>query len=186
MTEDALDTLRVAFVELLTTDRRVRGREGRRADELSLAHYRMLSCLLDADRLPAGRLAAAADLTPASTTQALDVLEKRGMVQRERDPHDRRVVVASLTEEGRRLTAERRIAFRGLWEEILGDLEAQELATGTKILGRIGLFMEELTARKSLFSQQGRDPSKTGSQAADSAPVHSGTTTPSMSAGAAG
>lgn len=148
MTDDALDALRVAFVDLMITDRRVRGREGHLPGELSLAHYRMLSCLLDCDRLPAGRLAAAADLSPASTTQTLDLLEKRGMVVRERDPHDRRIVVASLTAEGRRLTAERRGAFRSLWEEQLGDLSAEEIAAGTKVLGRIADFMQELTARK--------------------------------------
>ena len=148
MSDEALDALRVAFVDLLVTDRRARGRQGRHADELSLAHYRMLSCLLDEDRLPAGRLAAAADLTPASTTQSLDLLEKRGMVARERDPVDRRVVLAHLTDEGRRLTAERRELFRGLWQESLGDFTDEELAIGARIVGRIGGFLEELTERK--------------------------------------
>ena len=143
-----MDVLRKAFVDLLITDRRARGREGHRPGELSMAHYRMLSCLLDADRLPAGRLAAAADLSPASTTQTLDLLEKRGMVVRERDPLDRRVVVASLTEEGRRQTAERRAAFRGLWQEMLGDLPEEELEISAKVMGRIAGFLEELTARK--------------------------------------
>ena len=148
MNEEPLDAVRAAFVDLLITDRRLRGREGHEPGELSMAHYRMLSCLLDADRLPAGRLAAAADLTPASTTQTLDVLERRGMVRRERDPDDRRVVVASLTSEGRRLTAERREAFRGLWEEMLGDLEPRQLKAGTVVLTRIAAFLEELSARK--------------------------------------
>ena len=148
MSPDALDELRSAFVDLLITDRRARGREGHRPGELSLAHYRMLSCLLDADRLPAGRLAAAADLTPASTTQMLDVLERRGMVMREREASDRRVVVASLTEEGRRLTTERRAAFRELWEERMADLAPEQLAAGTEVLQRIAGFLEELSARK--------------------------------------
>lgn len=154
MSDEALDALRTAFVELLITDRRVRGREGHQADGLSMAHYRMMSCLLDEERLPAGRLAAAAELSPASTTQMLDLLERRGMIERERDPADRRVVVASLTDEGRRQTTERRAAFRQLWEETLGDLSDAEMAAGTTVLRRIAEFMEALTARKAELEER--------------------------------
>lgn len=148
MSDEALDALRVAFVSMLGAERRLRGREGQRADELSLSHYRLLTCLLDADRLPAGRLASAADLSAASTTQMLDLLEKRGMVRRERDPVDRRVVVAALTPEGRRLTAERRAQFRALWDEVLGDLSEEELRAGAAVLERVARVLEVLAARK--------------------------------------
>ncbi len=148
MSDEALDALRAAFVGLLGAERRLRGREGQQAEQLSLAHYRMLTCLLDHDRLPSGRLAAAADLTPASATQMLDLLEKRGMVVRERDPLDRRVVVAALTAEGRRLTAQRRAEFRALWEEMLGDLDEAELAAGIAVLGRAAQVLEVLAERK--------------------------------------
>ncbi len=147
MSEEGLDALRVAFVGLLGAERKLRGRDGQRAAELSLSHLRMLSCLLDHDRLAAGRLAAAADLTPASTTQLLDLLEKRGMVVRERDPADR-VVVVVFTPEGRRLTAERRVQFRGLWEKVLGDLGEAELATGVEVLERVARVLETLAERR--------------------------------------
>lgn len=148
MSDEALDALRVAFVGLHGAERRLRGREGQQPEQLSLAHYRMLTCLLDHDRLASGRLAAAADLTPASATQMLDLLEKRGMVVRERDLIDRRVVVAALTPEGRRLTAERRAEFRALWEEVLGDLDEAELAVGVEVLERIARVLELLAERK--------------------------------------
>ncbi len=146
--DEALDALRVAFFGLLGAERRLRGREGQQAEQLSLAHYRMLSCLLDHDRLASGRLAAAADLSPASATQMLDLLEKRDMVVRERDPLDRRVVVAALTAEGRRLTAERRAEFRALWEEVLGDLSEDDLAVGVDVLERMAHVLEVLAERK--------------------------------------
>ena len=148
MSDEALDALRVAFVGLLGAERRLRGREGQQAEQLSLAHYRMLTCLLDHDRLASGRLAAAADLTPASATQMLDLLERRGMVVRERDPIDRRVVVAALTPEGRRLTTKRRAEFRALWDETLGDLDEAELAAGVAVLGRMTRVLEVLAERK--------------------------------------
>ncbi len=145
----ALDRLRVAFGGMLGAERRLRGREGHSADALSLAHYRLLICLLDADGgLPAGRLAAAADLTPATTTQMLDVLERRGLVQRSRHATDRRSVLACLTGEGRRLTLERRASFRALWEEVLGDLDEGQLETGIVVLGRVAEVLETLAERK--------------------------------------
>ena len=53
---------------------------------------------------------------------------------------DRRVVVVAPTPEGRRLTAERRVQFRGLWEEVLGDRSEAELATGVEVLERSHAF----------------------------------------------
>ncbi len=152
MSEESLDALRLAFVGLLGAERRLRGREGQCAEELSLVHYRMLTCLLDHDRLPAGRLAAAADLTPASTTQMLDLLEKRGFVDRERHPTDRRVVVTALTDEGRRLTTERRAQFRALWDEALGELEEAELIAGVRVLERMAHVLEVLAERRATRS----------------------------------
>ena len=148
MSDEALDALRVAFVELLGAERRLRGREGQRPGELSLSHYRMLTFLLDSPRLPAGRLAAAAGLAPASATQMLDLLEKRGMVARERDPRDRRVVVVTLTPEGRRLTQDRRAEFRALWAEVMHDLDEEQLALGVDVLERVSRLLELLAARQ--------------------------------------
>ena len=148
MSDEALDALRVAFVELLGAERRLRGREGQRPGELSLSHYRMLTFLLDSPRLPAGRLAAAADLAPASATQMLDLLEKRGMVARERDPQDRRVVVVTLTPEGRRLTQDRRAEFRALWAEVMHDLDEEQLALGVDVLERVSRLLELLAERQ--------------------------------------
>lgn len=142
------DALREAYVALLGAERRLRGREGGRPDALSLAHFRLLLRLLDEDRIPAGRLAAAADLAPASATQMLDLLEKRGMVVRERDVGDRRVVLVRLTDEGRLLTQERRDSFRTLWNETLAGLDEEQLAGGLAVLERIHVFLEELTERK--------------------------------------
>lgn len=148
MTEDPLDALRVAFIGVLGAERRLKGREGQRHGELSFSHYRMLSCLLGDGRMAAGRLAAAADLSPASTTQLLDLLEKREMVTRERDPGDRRMVVVVLTDEGRRMTEARREHFRAVWAEVLGDLDATQIAAGVTVLEHIAQVLEVLAERK--------------------------------------
>lgn len=145
---DTLDALRTAFGGLLGAERRLRGREGRDTG-VSFAHFRLLIGLLEApEGLPAGRLAATAELTPASTTQHLDLLEKRGLVVRERHPTDRRIVVAKLTGEGHRLTCERRTHFRALWADVLGDLTEDELQTGIKVVERMTRMLEVVVERK--------------------------------------
>ncbi len=148
MSDEAREELRVAFTEMLGAERRLRGREGQRPDELSLSHYRMLSCLLDAGRLPAGRLATAAGLSPATMSQMLDLLEGRDFIRRERDPADRRVVVAAITPEGRRLTEERRTKFRALWDEQFADLGAEQIAAGVTVLEHITRLLETIAERK--------------------------------------
>jgi DNA-binding MarR family transcriptional regulator len=147
VSDEGIDALRVAFGQVLGAERRLRGREGRHPGELPLSHFRMLTCLLEHPRLPAGRLAAAADLTPASTTQMLDALEKRGMVVRERDPGDRRVVVVAITPEGRRVAEARRGEFRALWADAMGDLDEEQLAAGVDVLERVAHLLEHLAEK---------------------------------------
>lgn len=45
-------------------------------------------------------------MDPASVTRALDRIETKGLLRRERSTHDRRVVHLVLTDEGRRIAAE--------------------------------------------------------------------------------
>lgn len=51
--------------------------------------------------MPAGRLGAAAELSPGATTAAIDRLERAGYVQRIRAGGDRRTVLVGLTPEAR-------------------------------------------------------------------------------------
>ena len=56
--------------------------------------------------LTAGELAAAVGLSPGAVTTALDRLEARGLITRERDPQDRRRVTVKPTAEANRLAWE--------------------------------------------------------------------------------
>ena len=51
-------------------------------------------------RLPLGELAEALDVSPRNITGLVDHLERDGLVRRVADPHDRRSILAELTEEG--------------------------------------------------------------------------------------
>jgi DNA-binding MarR family transcriptional regulator len=142
---DDLGALRESFYALLAAQRRLRGRDAIQKGELSFAQYRLLRRLAEApDGLPAGRLAALAEVSSATITQMLDSLEKAGIAQRTRDGDDRRVVVVALTPEGRRLQARKEDELRRRWEAAFADAGEDELRIGRDVLMRLAGFYDEL------------------------------------------
>jgi DNA-binding MarR family transcriptional regulator len=147
--EGALTALALAWRDVLAAERRLRARDGQRPGELSMAHLRALGALAEGDGpLPAGRIAAAADLTAASVTQMLDGLEEHGFVRRSRSESDRRLVMVSLTEAGReRLEAKRR-EFRTRWRRVMEDLGDDELRAGALVMARVHALLEDYCAER--------------------------------------
>ena len=70
--------------------------------ELTLAQVRVLRRLAREPQ-SLGQLGTDLALAPPSMTRLVDRLEERGLIARRRDDDDRRKVVATLTDEGRRL-----------------------------------------------------------------------------------
>src|SRR5215469_15663208 len=70
---------------------------------LTFASYEALRLLAFTRRgsLPMGKMGERLMVHPASVTNAIRRLEDRGLVQRNLSPDDRRVVLATITEEGR-------------------------------------------------------------------------------------
>src|ERR1700689_2373561 len=96
-----LTELGMAFRRVFRSFSRLRGRDTHLgAGELSHAQFELLIELFERGALPAGELAAAARLTPATVTQMLDHLAEQGHVERVRSETDRRVVVSRLTPQG--------------------------------------------------------------------------------------
>jgi MarR family transcriptional regulator, organic hydroperoxide resistance regulator len=134
----AVDAVSQALREVLAAERRLRGRDQQR---LSFAQVRALFVLSGEDEMPAGKLAAAAELSPASVTQMLDHLEPAGIVERRRSGEDRRVVVVSLTAQGRKLLEAKRAVWQQRWREAVAGFSDEELAAAAAILGQVrGLF----------------------------------------------
>jgi DNA-binding MarR family transcriptional regulator len=140
--EAALSALALAWRDVLAAERRLRAYDNQRPDELSMAHFRALGALAEEEPLPAGRIAAAADLTAASVTQMLDGLEARGLVRRTRSDADRRLVMVSLTEAGRERLEAKRSDFRVRWREAMGHLSDEELAAGALVMARLHALIE--------------------------------------------
>ena len=95
---------------------------------LSLVHVNVLAILELDGPLTMRGLAEAMDVSQASATGIVDRMEQRGLVERQRDDEDRRVVRVALTEEGRRLIAGMTAERRDHLAAMLDSLTDEELA----------------------------------------------------------
>jgi DNA-binding MarR family transcriptional regulator len=84
---------------------------------LSFARYEVLMLLSFTSRghLPMTRMGSLLQVHATSVTSAVDRLEKQGFVRRSRGAGDRRLVLAAITDEGRRVSA---VATDGLNREV--------------------------------------------------------------------
>lgn len=140
----ALEELRLALHEMLGAHRRLRSRDSRVTGTIGFAHYRLLSELRREGALTTSNLAQAADLAPATVTEMLDTLVGIGLVERERDGEDRRIVRVRLTQLGRREYDVKRARFTKAWARELSDLDADALEGATVVLERLTSFFERL------------------------------------------
>ena len=138
----AVESVRLAMIELLGAERRLRGRDQQHPRDLTHSQLRALVVLGQADEVTAGELARSADLNPASVTAMLDQLESNGIVERRRGASDRRVCMVSLTDKGRAIVDEKRAHWHDLWEQHLGDLPERDLASALVVMRRIIELLE--------------------------------------------
>ena len=107
------------------------------AGKLSLVHLNVLFVLAGDGALPMNRLAEMLDVSQASATGIVDRMEQRGLVTRERDAEDRRIVRVVLTDEGRNLidgvASERRDHLARLLDA-LADEDAAALLQGMRAM----------------------------------------------------
>jgi DNA-binding MarR family transcriptional regulator len=144
---EQLRELGLAFKRVFRTLNRLRGRDTHLGgSQLSHAQFELLMELEERGELPAGELAAAARMAPATVTQMLDHLATCGHVERTRSDTDRRVVVSRLTPLGRRRIQARRAAWKERWDQALADVPAEELEAATRVLERLGAMFEQAPA----------------------------------------
>lgn len=147
MTLPPAEQFGLSFKAAMVAVRRLRGRETHRPGELSYAQYGVLFGLAEAGALPAGELAVAVDLSPATVTQMLESLARTGLVERTRSEDDKRVVLSSLTDRGHELIEQRRSFFERHWRDALAEFGDDELLTAAAVLERIRAMFEELAER---------------------------------------
>jgi MarR family transcriptional regulator, organic hydroperoxide resistance regulator len=140
---DVAVELREAVQAFTAAQRRLRGRDAK-AGGVSFAQFHLMRLLAGLDGCPASKLAAEADLTPASVTQALDHLAELGLVERVRSEDDRRVVLNRLTPAGRERFEAKQTALEDRWREALSDLSADQLGQAAQVLRRMAEVLDAI------------------------------------------
>ena len=136
MTENDDETLSEAFWGVA---RRLRHRSRQTLEPWDLApsHARALSVLGRHGLMRLSELSDHLHIAPRSTTEVVDALESRGLVERRPDPDDRRATLVALTTEGIRVGAAIRTARTAEAESLFGALGVADRAHLGRILRKL-------------------------------------------------
>jgi DNA-binding MarR family transcriptional regulator len=136
MEQDGSETLSETFWQVARVLRHS-SRESLAAWDIAPSHARALGVLLRDGSMRLSDLSEHLRIAPRSTTEVVDGLQERGLVEREPDPADRRATVVVLTAEGRRVGAAVRASRAAGGDRLFAQLSATERSQLARILRKL-------------------------------------------------
>jgi MarR family transcriptional regulator for hemolysin len=114
-----------------------------KARGLTVAGWSAVAAVAACDQAPPQReLARLLGVDGATLVSTIDRLAAAGLVERQPDPHDRRVKLVALTAKGRALAAEVQDEAAALRRLTLQRFDAQQLDVAATLLEQLQLFLE--------------------------------------------
>ena len=132
----ALDAV-VGEIEALLVERRRRSMAWWRECDLSVPQLHLLATLNERGPTTVGALADALCVSAPSASTIVDRLVERGAVERIRCTADRRQVMVSLSEQGRRFAEDMHGVGHSALQGVLGQLDDAELAQMLTLIRRV-------------------------------------------------
>ena len=114
---------------------------------LCLSDFAVLELLLHKGPQPISRIGQKVLLTSGSITAAIDRLQSRRYVKRERDPDDKRVYRVELTPAGRKVIGSAYAAHARNLDEVIGVLTPEERSSLVRLLKKLGRNAETCAER---------------------------------------
>jgi DNA-binding MarR family transcriptional regulator len=105
--------------------------------DITPSHSRAINVLMRHGVMRLSELSEHLRIAPRSTTEVVDALEERGLVERRPDPHDRRATLVALTDAGTSTGTAIRAARDAEAERFFGGLTDAERATLSALLRKL-------------------------------------------------
>lgn len=145
MTSDA-ELVMETVTQLMRKIRREMRRQ--RPQELSMPQFRALRILRRHPEISLSHLAAHLDLTLASASKLIDILEKHGLACREASAVDRRQIMLTLTAQGRETLQTVEVATHARLAEMLTRLGDDDRAVVVQAMHALHTLLDEDMANR--------------------------------------
>lgn len=122
----------------------------------------IMGLLYQHDGMSQKEMARALNLSPATMTVTLKRMEKAGLIEREMDEHDQRILRVHLSEQGREMWGKGAAKMRGVTDELLEGFTHEEQQQLEQYICRIAQNMERAIKKNGDESEEYADDAALG------------------------